>query len=199
MADTLEGLTAEQWSAASLCDGWTVQMAAGHIVVGAEQSTPRFAKGMAASGFRFDTMVDREAHRLGARPPAEIVQRLRARTTTTNHPPAPVMAMLGEVVVHGEDIRRPLGLPSAVDERAIRACLDMFAGANFPVGAKKRMAGFRVTATDVGWTHGDGPEISGPGLSVLLAVTGRAAGLDDLQGDGVAPLRQRIGSAAARS
>jgi uncharacterized protein (TIGR03083 family) len=192
MADTLEALSPEQWSTPSLCGGWTVQMTAGHIVVGAEQTTPHFAKGMATSGFRFDTMTDREAHQVGARPPTEIVQRLRARTTTTNRPPAPVAAMLGEIVVHGEDIRRPLGIDGTVDDRSVTACLEMFSGANFPVGAKKRMAGLRVTATDLDWSHGDGPEVAGPGLALLMAVTGRAAGLDDLQGDGVDVLRGRV-------
>ena len=55
-------------------------------------------------------LTDRAARRVGAIGPDVLIQRLRARTTTNNHPPAPVMAMLGEIVVHGEDIRRPLGL-----------------------------------------------------------------------------------------
>ena len=40
MADTLAELTQEQWKQPSLCDGWSVREAAGHIVTGAEQ-TPR--------------------------------------------------------------------------------------------------------------------------------------------------------------
>ena len=110
LAATLEGLSSQQWKAASLCAGWSIHLAAAHVLAGAEQTGPRFMAGMAASGFRFNSMVGRDVSRLGALNPKELVQRLRARTTTTNHPPAPVMAMLGEVVVHGEDIRRPLGL-----------------------------------------------------------------------------------------
>jgi uncharacterized protein (TIGR03083 family) len=169
-----------------------VQMTAGHIVQGAEQSTGSFMKGMLANGFRFNTMMDKEARRLGALPPAEIIARLQARTTTTNKAPAPVVTMLGEVVAHTEDITRPLGLPHAPAPDALVACLDMYQGANFPVGAKKRIAGLRLAATDLDWSHGDGPEVSGPALSLVMVMTGRAAGLDGLDGDGVAELKGRM-------
>ena len=192
LADMLGGLSPEQWAAPSLCAGWTIQQAAGHVLAGAEQTGPRFLGGMAMSGFRFDSMTDRDARRLGALPPKEIIERLRARTTTTNHPPAPVMAMLGEAVVHGEDIRRPLGVREDPAADAVGACLDMFKRSKCPVGAKKRIDGVRLVATDADWSHGAGPEVTGPQLSLLLAMTGRAPGLDALSGDGVDVLRSRL-------
>ena len=48
--------------------------------------------------------------------------------------------------------------------------------------------GLRLVATDVDWTEGDGPEVHGPGLS-LLAMGGRSAGIDECEGDGVTLLR----------
>jgi hypothetical protein len=72
----------------------------------------------------------------------------------------------------------------------------MYTSANFPVGGKKRIQGLRLVATDTGWTHGTGPEVSGPGLSLMLAMTGRAAGLDDLSGDGATLIGQRMTAAA---
>jgi uncharacterized protein (TIGR03083 family) len=192
MAATLASLAPEQWTEPSLCNGWSVQVTAAHIVVGAEQTPGRFFTRMAANAFRFNTMMDRDARRVGEEPRTEIIERLQARTTTTNHPPAPVKTMLGEIVVHGEDIRRPLGLDGEVSAAAIEACLVMYQGASFPVGAKKRIDGLGLVATDVDWTHGTGPEVSGPGLALLLAVTGRAAGLDALSGDGLATLRGRM-------
>jgi len=192
MADTLAGLAPGQWGETSLCGGWSVHVTAGHILVAAEQTPARFMKGLAASGFRFNTMVERDARVYGALPPAEIIERLRARLTTTNHPPAPVMAMLGEIVVHSEDIRRPLGLQGETNPEAVVACLEMYSQGNFPVGGKKRIAGLRVVGADVGWSHGDGPEVSGPGMSLLLAMTGRPAGLAELEGVGVGVLRSRV-------
>lgn len=191
-ADMLATLTSDQWSQPSLCSGWTVQMTAGHIVQGAEQTTGSFVSGMVASGFRFNTMMDRKARTLGALPTSEIVQRLRARTSTTNKAPAPVATMLGEVVTHTEDITRPLGLDHQPEPEATVACLDLFKKAIFPVGAKKRIAGLRLKATDLDWTYGDGPEVSGPALSLLMVTTGRSAGLDGLEGAGVADLRGRM-------
>ena len=192
VADTLATLNPSQWSQPSLCGGWSVHVTAAHIVMGAEQTPSHFMKRMAANGFRFNTMMDRDARRLGTLPTTELIDRLRARLTTTNRPPAPVITMLGEVVVHGEDIRQPLGIPSNVSDEALTACLEMYKGANFPTGTKKRIESLRLVATDVGWSHGTGPEVSGPGSALLLAMTGRAAGLNDLAGDGLATLRQRM-------
>jgi hypothetical protein len=67
----------------------------------------------------------------------------------------------------------------------------MYKVASFPVGTKKRIAGLRLRATDVDWSHGDGPEVTGPGLSLLVAMTGRPGGLDALSGEGLATMRSR--------
>jgi uncharacterized protein (TIGR03083 family) len=194
IADTLATLTPSQWAQPSLCDGWTVRIAASHIVTGAEQTKKRFVGHMFANGFRFNKMMDRDAKRVAARAPDEIIARLRARVTTTNHPPAPVITMLGEVVVHSDDIRRPLGLESDTSPEALVACLDMYKTASFPVGTKKRIEGLRLVATDVGWAHGTGPEVTGPAMPLLMAMTGRTQGLDGLAGEGLATLRNRMTS-----
>jgi uncharacterized protein (TIGR03083 family) len=192
LADTLEGLSPEQWATPSLCAGWSVQATAAHILAGAEQTPLGFLSGLATSGFRFNTLMQRDVQRLGALAPSVLVDRLRARTTTTNHPPAPVGAMLGEIVVHGEDIRRPLGLHAQITTDATVGCLELYKGANFPVGAKKRIAGLRLVATDVTWSHGSGPEVTGPALSLVMVMAGRAAGLKELTGGGVAALGSRL-------
>ena len=191
-AEIMAGLTADEWATRSWCGDWTVQEVAGHIVAGAEQTKGQFLKGMVASGFRFNTMIDRAARAAGRSTPTELVDRLRATIGTTNGPPAPVMTMLGEVVVHGQDLCGPLGITSHVAPEAVVACLDMFQGANFPVGTKRRVAGLRLRAGDVDWVHGDGPEVRGTGLSLLSAMTGRRAGLAGLEGDGVAELGSRM-------
>ena len=191
-ADTLTTLTAAQWAKPSLCGGWSVRETAAHIVLGAEQTTPHFVGRMAANGFRFNTMMDRDARRTGVLAPDELIARLRARVTTTNKPPAPAMTMLGEVVVHSDDIRRPLGLENHSSPDVLIACLEMYKNASFPVGTKKRIDGLRLVATDVDWSHGTGPEVTGPAMSIVMAMTGRAAGLDELGSEGLATLRRRM-------
>ena len=194
LADTIEHLTPGQWQADSLCAGWTVGFLAAHILAGAEQTAGHFLSGMLAAGFRFSALMERDARDRGQLSPQEIAGRLRQRTTTTNRPPAPVMAMLGEAVVHGEDLRRPAGVKATVPGEAVNACLDMYTTASFPVGGRKRIQGLRLATTDTGWSWGDGPEVTGPGLSLLLAMTGRPAGLAELTGDGAAVLGQRMGA-----
>lgn len=192
VADMIEQLTPEQWQQPSLCAAWTVGTMAGHIVLAAEQTPGNFMKGMVSNGFAFNRYMNKATGERAGMGREEIVRRLRARTTTTNKPPAPAVAMLGEIVVHGEDIRTPLGLSRDVPQDALNACLEMYKKASFPVGGRKRIDGLRLIATDTGWSHGSGPEVSGPAMPLILAMTGRSAGLDRLSGDGVATMRQRM-------
>jgi uncharacterized protein (TIGR03083 family) len=189
MADTWTGLSADQWTSSSWCQGWSVQDTAGHVLAAAEQTPFNFYKELATAGFRFNVFTDRGARRLGALSPAELIDRLRARTATTNRPPAPVVAMLGEIVVHGEDIRRPLGLRHQYAEGALVAVADNYTKTNLLIGSKRRIAGLRLRATDCEWLHGEGPEVSGPLASLILAMAGRSGAQDDLDGDGLAILR----------
>jgi uncharacterized protein (TIGR03083 family) len=192
MADAWEGLTSEQWSATSWCDGWSVHVTAGHVLAAAEQTIPNFYKEFIQAGFRFDVFADRAARRLAEVAPDEMVRRLRNRTTTTNHPPAPIVVMLGEIVVHGEDIRRPLGIQHDIAEEALVAVADNYTGTNLLIGSKRRIAGLRLRADDAAWVHGDGPEVSGPLVSMILAMSGRTGAVDDLGGEGLATLASRM-------
>jgi uncharacterized protein (TIGR03083 family) len=191
MVETLTSLTAEQWSVPSWCTGWSVQQTAGHILAAAEQTPPNFYKDLIAARFKFDVFTDRDAKRLGALDSEELVGRLRARTSTTNRPPAPVMAMLGEIIVHGEDIRRPLGLGHQASQTALIALAESWKNSNLLIGSKRRIAGVRLRATDCDWVHGDGPEVSGPLNSLVLAMTGRKGSHGDLAGDGLSVLASR--------
>jgi uncharacterized protein (TIGR03083 family) len=191
MAQTWSDLSPGQWAAASWCDGWSVQDTAGHILAAAEQTPVNFYKKLISAGFRFDVFTDRDARRLGSIGPDELIRRLQARTSTINHPPAPVMAMLGEIVVHGEDTRRPLGLKHRTPEPALVAVADSWKNSNLLIGAKRRITGLRLQATDAQWAHGDGPQVTGPLISLLLAMTGRKGAYQDLTGEGLTTLAQR--------
>jgi len=190
-ADMLESLSSEQWTANTLCAGWNVRQVAAHMMIASEQTTGHFLKGLIGSGFRFDTMTRRDVGRASALSPGEIIARIRARTTTTNKPPAPAMAMLGEVVVHGTDIRQPLSIDDDTSLDAKLACLNMFKNSNFPVPGKKTIEGLRLRATDSDWSHGSGPEVSGPTLALLMAMVSRPL-FASLSGDGLDILRARI-------
>jgi uncharacterized protein (TIGR03083 family) len=191
VADMLDGLSSAQWTMDTLCKGWNVQMVAAHMMNAGEQSTSKFFRGLLASGLRFNVMMDDQAHASAKLAPKEIIERIRASTTTTNKPPAATMAMLGEVVVHGNDIRQPLGIDDDSSTEAKLACLEMFKGSNFPVRAKKTITGLTLKATDVDWTFGSGPEVRGPLVALLMAMATRPLATT-LTGDGVTTLRGRL-------
>jgi uncharacterized protein (TIGR03083 family) len=191
LIDSWIGLTSEQWSAASLCEGWSIQDVAGHLVGAAEQTPPNFLIELAQAGFSFDTFTNRGAKRIASSGPTELVRRLQARTTTTNHPPGPVSAMLGEVLVHGADIRRPLGLHYDYPSAAMVEVANGWKNMNMIVGAKRRIAGVTLKANDVEWTHGQGPDVVGPMIAILLAMVGRKDAHRDLSGEGLATLASR--------
>ena len=113
--------------------------------------------------------------------------------TRTSTPPAPLDTRIVEEVVHGEDIRRVVGLRRDYPEDAVRRSL--LQQASMPAsfgGAKELVARVRLTATDLDLSIGEGPEVSGPALALLLAVTGRRVALDELDGPGVALLDPRV-------
>nr|BFE71401.1 hypothetical protein GCM10020092_047020 [Actinoplanes digitatis] len=102
--------------------------------------------------------------------------------------------------MHGQDIRRLLGLPHDLRPDRLRVSLDFLVGGR-AVGflPKRRPAGLRFEATDVDWSWGGGPLVRGTAEAVMLALTGRRAVLAELSGDGVAELRCRVeGSAPER-
>jgi hypothetical protein len=64
---------------------------------------------------------------------------------------------------------------------------------NFSVGAgsRRRSRGLAFHASDIDWSSGSGPEIRGPAEAIYMALNGRTAATDDLEGDGVDLLRRR--------
>ncbi|MGC1184926.1 MAG: maleylpyruvate isomerase family mycothiol-dependent enzyme [Candidatus Dormiibacterota bacterium] len=188
----LESLPDERWATPSLCSDWTVRQVLGHMVATAKMTPPRFVLGMASAGFRFKVMSARDVARETAGPPGDTLAQFKQLVSATNHPPGPITAMLGEVVLHSEDIRRPLGIERKYPLELLVTVADFYKGSNLLLGSKARISGLTLQATDAAWTTGTGAEVTGPMISLLLAMTGRRAGLPELSGAGVATLRGRM-------
>ena len=184
-------LTDEQWATQSLCDDWTVRDVLGHMIATAKMTPPAFFAALTGAGFRFNEMNAKNVLREATPNPSDGLAEFRRHLKDTTHPPGPVEAMLGEAVIHSADIRRPLGMSREYPEEALTRVADFFKGSNLLIGAKRRIAGLALRATDTGWSTGSGPEVTGPHLSLALAMTGRSAALADLAGEGLATLRSR--------
>lgn len=191
LAEDLAALPEEQWETPSLCEEWTVHDALAHMTSTAHTSAPGFVMGLARAGFAFEKFSRGNIERWRGDTPAETLQRFRDVQHSRTHPPGPSTTWLGETIVHAEDIRRPLGIRHEYPLDAVRQVMDFYQGSNAIIGTKKRIAGVTLQATDTDWSHGSGPEVRGPLLSLLLAGSGRRAALDDLAGDGVGVLRAR--------
>jgi uncharacterized protein (TIGR03083 family) len=191
LVDDLRRLSDEQWDTPSLCEGWSVRDVVAHLAASARISPFAFLPKLAKAGFSLSKMQDRDIAELRGASPAATLANLEAVVTSTSAPPGPKVTWLGEVVIHGEDARRPLGLRRSYPSDHTVPVADFYKGSNLVVGAKKRIAGVQLRATDAAWTHGEGPEVSGRLIDLILAMTGRRAVLDDLTGPGVDVLRSR--------
>ncbi|MFF8495167.1 maleylpyruvate isomerase family mycothiol-dependent enzyme [Streptomyces albidoflavus] len=197
LAADLAGLTEEQWATPSLCSGLTVREVLAHLTASASLNAVRWMAGVIRCRFDFDRQVAvRLAEHLGANP-AETLERFRSVVASTTKPPLPVVAMLGETLVHGEDIRRPLGLRRDHPVEVVARVAAYYQGSDQVVVARSRVAGLRLVADDGPFTSGTGPLVSGPTLALVMAMTGRTACCDDLDGEGVELLRSRCGAGAA--
>jgi|ERR1700688_4074221 len=187
----LEALGAALWSAPSLCTGWTVQDVVAHMTATAKITPATFFPKLLASGFSLTRMQAKDITKEKGASPDDTLARFEAVATSRKGPPGPTDTMLGETIIHAEDIRRSLGVHHDYPTDAVVQVANFYKSSNLIIGAKSRIAGLWLRATDTDWTHGTGPEVSGPLIALLLAMTGRKAALDDLAGDGVATLGAR--------
>jgi uncharacterized protein (TIGR03083 family) len=191
LADDLADLSSFEWNARSDCDGWSVEDVLAHMTSSASLTAPTFLLEFAASGFNFPKFAEKGIAGHKGSTPAETLANFRAKQNSTKSPPGPKLTWLGETIVHADDIRRPLGIHHAYPNDAVRQVLDFYKNSNTLIGTKNRIAGLTLKATNTDWTHGSGPIVEGPILSLLIASTGRKAALNDLRGDGVETLRER--------
>ena len=182
----LEGLSPEEWKHPSLCPGWTVHDVAGHLVTNALVTPFGLVRAMARARFDFDRQNDEGVRRGRGATPQLTLQRLREVVGRTSGPPAPLDSRLVEEVLHGEDIRRPLGLRHDYATEAAVRSLRYQARTSTAVGGARQVAE-RVTlrASDADVVLGSGPEVVGPVVSLAMVISGRTTALADLDGPGV--------------
>jgi uncharacterized protein (TIGR03083 family) len=195
LCDDLNALTDAQWATASLCTGWDCRDVVAHLVWALEHSGIQIFGQFVRAGFNLTKFTMRSV-RADTRSGSQVVEALRANADNPWTPPGGFghAAPLTDTLVHGQDIRRPLGLPTSFDHARQRAVLDFLASKKATQGfsAKGRLDGVALHATDIDWSHGTGAEVRGTAEAIMMAMAGRPAALADLDGEGVGLLRSRI-------
>jgi len=191
LIDDLTGLSPGQWQTPSLSQRWTVHDVLAHLVAAAKMTPLRFFPGLAGAGFDFHRFMDKLVARERADGPEATLATFREVRLRTSSPPAPATTWLGEAFVHGEDIRRPLGIAHSYPLPQVTRVISYYAKLNALLGARRRIAGVTLKASDTDYSLGSGPVVEGPAISLLMATAGRKAVLEDLTGPGVQILRER--------
>lgn len=194
LADLLDRLDPADWQARSLCSGWTVHEVVAHLTLATRLSPVAAIGGMIRARGDVNRLIGDSARRRATEfGPAELVTQLletagSARRPPGTQPPDPLV----DVLVHGQDIARPVGRVRAMPAEYTGAALAHVWGSSF-YGARRRFAGLRLVATDLDWSVGEGRrEVHGPAADLLLLVTGRRAGIDGLSGPGLDDAAARL-------
>jgi len=200
--DFLASLEPGQWNVPSLCEGWRVRDVAVHLLVDEPVEQLGYPKALAkAASMRFSVhrINDWWSERNRDRPTDSIVAAF-----ATPLRPGPVSRLLARIagpalgmramVIHHQDMRRPLGMPRVVPEERLRAALGVIltSRGSINLGSLQRGEGIRLRATDMDWSWGQGPEVSGPAEAILMALAGRAVALAELSGEGAQTLTARV-------
>ncbi len=117
-------------------------------------------------------MTAKDVAREASGTPADGLAEFRIQVNATSHPPGPIDAMLGEAIVHSEEIRRPLGISHTYPTDAVTRVADFYKGANLTIKWRVGLgcgAGLRGRA-------------AGPGCGAGLRGLGRRAGPRDSGG-----------------
>jgi uncharacterized protein (TIGR03083 family) len=193
IAALVDGLDTQQLATESLCAGWDVKTVAAHLI-------SDFADGFwgfLASGARHGNInrgIDALARRRACAPAAEIAETLRREADRRLSPPVTgPLCGLTDVLVHGADMRIPLGIRHRPDPERVARAIDFLTGpTQFGFFPRRRLRGIALSDEDTGQTWGDGELIRGSGLAVMLAVCGRTVAFESLTGPGVPVLRSRL-------
>ena len=192
LSTDLGSVPAHRWAEASLCPGWDVHDVVAHLIDSAKTTRLGFARRLVAARFDFDRDNAVGVAHERRESPAETLAEFDRIATATNTPPAHPATRLVEAVVHGEDVRRPLGVhreyPIAHVLPALRYQLTT------PVsmgGGRERAAALHLVALDSDFSSGEGAEVRGTTVALLLAVSGRPLSPPELTGPGARTLLSR--------
>ena len=189
LADRVGGLDPAQWDAPSWCEGWRVRDVFAHLVHLAEATQWSMTRDLLANGVAPNKALDRVARGLADEPQSDLASRLKAAAGGRYHVVgSPAAVALGEVITHGADMLRPLGLDDDVDPSIAVPVLPVYRRVRRLAFQAQPLREVRLVATDADWTAGEGLDIRGRAVDLLLLLANRSQAIEYLSGPGVAAL-----------
>ncbi|RZU60783.1 maleylpyruvate isomerase family mycothiol-dependent enzyme [Zhihengliuella halotolerans] len=192
LAEDLAALEPGQWRHQTLCGRWDVEQVVAHLIAAASLNQWQWLRSMLGARFNPGVHNQRRLQDHVGATPEETLDRFRTIVYSTTAPSSHTAAYLGEVLVHSQDIRLPLGLGRVPSVEALTPVAEFFARHDFAVDSKSNAAGFELRADDGPFAAGDGDLVTGTTLALVMAIAGRQAYLEDLEGPGVPALAARI-------
>lgn len=181
----LAAAPAHRWAEKSLCPEWDIHDVVAHLIDSAKTTRVGFVRRLVAARFDFDrdNAVGVARERRGS-PEATLAEFDRIVLETKTPPAAPATRLV-EAVVHGEDVRRPLGVQREYPiDHVLPALRHQLTTSVSLGGGRERAAGFCLVAVDSDFSSGTGPEVHGRALTLLLAISGRPLEPGELSGAG---------------
>ncbi len=175
LCSILERLKPEEWKTSSLCDGWTVRDVVGHLTLATSETMRDMIVGMIKARGNFDRMTrDTAIDQAKQFEPAALIEQIRSTAGSIRRAPmSSPLDPLTDIIVHTQDIVRPLGQSYSPNVEHVILALDHAANSRW-YGGLKRFNDLRLEATDADWAVGAGQEVvTGPAIDLLLIATGR--------------------------
>jgi uncharacterized protein (TIGR03083 family) len=173
LGDLLEALPTSRWDTPSLCEGWRIREVVAHLTMPARYGEAEFMAELKDCDFDFGRLSNRIAERDAALPTPTLVSNVFSEVLHGWQPPGGgAMGALNHVVIHSLDITVPLGVQRRSPDTTIRVILDSMASG----GAEKfgvDISALTLTATDLAWSAGSGPQRSGSAEDLVLFMAGR--------------------------
>jgi uncharacterized protein (TIGR03083 family) len=199
LVDVLEDLSAQEWQQPSLCQGWTVRQVAAHVAL--QNTTLAMYPRAVLDSIRWGGInggIHAAACRHALLPTEQIIEEIRDRIgvwkplPTVNYRESAI-----DYLVHTQDIAIPLGRQVKIPTDVATVAAERVWTNPRMFHAHKKLAWYRLVATDTDWTAGEGQEVTGPISGLLLLLTGRPAALAQLSGPGAASLQRLMSQTPA--
>lgn len=196
--DALVGdLDPADWDQPSLCEGWRVRDVVGHLLLGTTVSIPRVVGKVVAGGGRLDHVVGRASCEIGSSYDSATLHRMlgdelaRPKLGGVAGKTSPKV-LAADTLTHVLDVSLAVDRPSGIDSERLARALDLLPKLG-KWGTKKRAKGLRLVATDIDWSHGEGPEVRATAEELIVSLGGRPQFAHRLAGSGASTLVERIG------